>query len=84
LCSSAWSPKLPLKSKVAIKVTGQLHSGIVFEVAIQELDDGVKGRGFLAVIKVEGFHKSPSRTLKTADDILSTASPCLFVDPIFR
>ena len=36
---------------------------------IQQLDDGVEGGGFLTVVQVEVFHKSPCWTLETADDV---------------
>ena len=65
------------EAKVAVEVAGQLNSGVVFKMAIQELDDGVKSGGLLAVVQVEVLYKSPCRPLETADDVQNSFATTL-------
>ena len=62
-------PLSPLKSKVAVEVWRQLNSGIVLEVAVQDLYHSFEGLGLLGSLEVKVPQESPSCPSQASDDV---------------
>ena len=55
--------------EVALKVVGQLHSGIVLEVCIQRSNDAVEGGFLLQLLEAPILEESPGDSLEGSNDV---------------
>ena len=55
--------------EVALKVVGQLHSGIVLKVCIQRSNDAVEGGFLLQLLEAPILEESPGDSLEGSNDV---------------
>ena len=59
----------PLEVEVAVEVRGQLHSGIILEVGVQDLYHCLEGLRFLCCLQVKVLQQPPGSSSHASDDV---------------